>query len=129
MGRICDLLQETVFTPTFAAVVKLSFSLVKSVFCRKAQVHVPINLHDFLNRVNPGSWQVYYQFMFNGLPLETGKRLIISCVRDILQNTEGADPVDRPSAMVSEFFSISKKWPTVTTEPTPSEQGARKKRG
>ncbi|CAL8111074.1 unnamed protein product [Orchesella dallaii] len=63
--------------------------------------------------VNPGTWQTYYEFMFNGYSIEEGKREIIRCVQSVFRLTPHMDPVDRPSSMISEFLELAKNRPPV----------------
>jgi len=62
--------------------------------------------------LTPGTWQVHYEYMLNGMPKQKGKRLGISCVRDtVLGSPSPADPVGRSSssALIRKFLGLSKK--------------------
>ncbi len=93
---------------------------------------------DVTIRIHPGTWQVYYDYMFSGFSIMKEKRQIIGCLQDILQRTPVADPVDRPSASIKEFGHISKKKapvdaeeidkPTEKPKPMPKAAGAAKSR-
>lgn len=75
----------------------------------KTDLNIPIRIH-------PGTWQVYYDYMFSGFSIMKEKRQIIGCLQDILQRTPVADPVDRPSASIKEFGYISKRKAPVDAE-------------